>query len=224
MKREDTILSLFQCDSKKLVIKKIDMDHIESVLTSFSVFCHLWANFRPKISQFRHNICICVFITTFTMFNFTIISLFFIADTPHVSVYRSVNTQENDNAQLNCDYKSSSAAKVTWIRKNQILISGPEANNELDSKYQLFFASKDNQNRSTLVINNVANPDLGEYVCLVQNAVGDGNATIQLTYEPGTPILEDTHIHGDVVTTQWRIKSWQSLSEVMLKYQQKGVS
>lgn len=125
---------------------------------------------------------------------------------------------------MNCHYKSSSTAKVTWIRKNQIIISGPEANNERDGKYQLFFDSKDSQNRSKLVVNNVASTDLGEYVCVVQNAIGDGNATTQLTYEPETPILEDTHIHGDTVTTQWRIKSWQSLSEVMLKYQQKGVS
>lgn len=139
--------------------------------------------------------------------------------------HKKVNTQENDSAQLHCDYKSSSAATVTWIRKNQIILSGPDGDNERDDKYQLFFEAKDaHLNRSTLVVKNVNDHDLGDYVCTVRNSIGNGSATIGLTYEPETPILDDTHIHGDVVTTQWRIKSLQPLSEVMLNYKQKGVS
>lgn len=144
-----------------------------------------------------------------------------IADTPRVTAHKTVNTQENDNAELHCNYRSSSSADVTWIRNNHQLRQ--EDNEE---KYQVFFDSKgvDGQNRSTLLVKNVQNADLGIYVCEVRNSIGNGNANITLSYEPEVPVLEDTHIHGDIVTTQWKIRSWQALSEVMLKYQQKGVS
>lgn len=102
---------------------------------------------------------------------------------------------------------------------------GQDSNNEGDGKYQLFFESKDaHTNRSTLVVKNVNEGDLGDYVCQVRNTIGNGSATIGLTYEPEAPVLTDTHIHEDVVTTTWRIKSLQPLSEVMLNYKQKGVS
>lgn len=143
-----------------------------------------------------------------------------------MTAHRNVNTQEKDNAELFCDYKTSSAATVMWIRKNQVLSTGPDDNNKHQGKYQSFFETKgkEDRNRSTLVVTNVGNSDLGDYTCIVKNAIGDASATIILGYEPETPILEDTHIHGDTVTTQWKIRSWQSLSEVEVKYQQKGVS
>lgn len=149
----------------------------------------------------------------------------FVVDTPRVTAHRSIiNTKEGDNAELYCDFESSSESKVFW-RKDQkpLPIEGSHSGHR--SKYTVIFSEpkSPNKNTSILVISQVSSRDLGEYECTVQNNIGTENVTITLTMAPEPPHLHHTEKEQDEVITHWHIRSLQPLTEVLLNYQLKDV-
>lgn len=108
-------------------------------------------------------------------------------------------------------------SKVTWHKDEQVLLL-----NNLD-KFSTSNETKDEHHESNvLVIKNVDRQDLGDYECIVQNAIGKGHVRIHLGYEPEPPKFERLEIEGDTVTSHWVIRSLQQLNEVMLNYQKSG--
>lgn len=146
------------------------------------------------------------------------------ADIPRVSAHRSViNTKEGDNAELYCDYDSTTESRVVWYKDQQALQIGTH---ETRSKYSVIYGTQKspNKNTSILVVNNVKSKDLGVYECRVNNDIGAEAVTIELTYVPEPPKLHSVERDGDTVITHWHIRSMQKLTEIMLNYQLKGVS
>lgn len=141
-----------------------------------------------------------------------------VLDSPKVNAHRHiVNTKEGDDAELHCNYKSTTMSKVTWHKDTKQL--------RLDNhiKYSTFNETKDEHHESNvLLINNVVADDLGKYECTVQNAIGKGHVQIQLTYEPEPPKFDRVEINGDTVTVHWLIRSLLPLNEVVLNYQKSG--
>lgn len=145
-------------------------------------------------------------------------------DIPRVSAHRSViNTKESDNAELYCDYDSTTESHVVWYKDQQKLQIGTH---ESRSKYSVIYGPQKspNKNTSILVVNNVKSKDLGVYECRVNNEIGAEAVTIELTYVPEPPKLHSVERDGDTVITHWHIRSMQKLTEIMLNYQLKGVS
>ncbi|XP_037048344.1 lachesin-like isoform X2 [Bradysia coprophila] len=137
---------------------------------------------------------------------------------PKVNAHRHiVNTKEGDDAELHCNYKSTTMSRVTWHKNKESLRL-----NNLD-KYSTSNETKDEHHESNiLVIKNVERSDLGEYECEVQNSIGKGHVRIHLGYEPEPPKFERFDIDGDTIITHWKIRSLQPLNEVMLNYQKNG--
>lgn len=132
-----------------------------------------------------------------------------------------INTKTGDKAELYCEFETSTESKVTWRKDKKELPIQHEPNSKYFVVYKQETPSK---NTSILVINHVKPKDLGEYECQVANVIGSENVSIELTSAPEPPHLEKVEKEGDVVITHWHIRSLQPLTEVMLNYQQKGVS
>lgn len=79
-------------------------------------------------------------------------------------------------------------------------------------------------NSSILVISNIVATDVGDYECEVKNTIGKAHTSIHVSFLPESPIFEKIEHEGETVTTNWRIRSLQSLTEVMLNYKKSGVS
>lgn len=135
-----------------------------------------------------------------------------------------INTKEGDNAELYCDYDSSTKSDVTWY-KDQRQLPIPPHESRPTSKYSVIYKSprSPNKNTSILVVNNVKSKDLGVYECRVDNEIGSENVSIDLTFVPEPPKLHSVERDGDAVITHWHIRSMQPLKEIMLNYQLKGV-
>lgn len=132
-----------------------------------------------------------------------------------------INTKDGDTAELYCEFETSTESKVTWRKDKKEL----PIQHEPRSKYSVVYKQKtSSKNTSILVISNVKAKDLGEYECQVENEIGSENVSIELTSAPEPPQLHNVEKEGDVVITHWHIRSLQPLTEVMLNYQQKGVS
>lgn len=141
------------------------------------------------------------------------------ADIPRVSAHRSViNTKEGDNAELYCDYDSSTESQVVWYKDQRPIDTNQSRKFSLINK-----PPKSSKNTSILVVNNVKPKDLGVYECRVENEIGSENVTIELTYAPEPPKLHNVDHDGDTVITHWHIRSMLPLKEIMLNYQLKGV-
>lgn len=142
---------------------------------------------------------------------------------PHVTAERLVvNTKEGDNAELYCHFESTTETRVVWRKDQKALrIASPH---DIRSKYSVIYKPADNKNTSILVVSKIAATDLGEYECQVENIIGSEKVTIALTYLPEAPKLHNWEEEGKMVISHWRIRSLQPLKEVMLHYQQKGVS
>lgn len=79
--------------------------------------------------------------------------------------------------------------------------------------------------RITLQVRTVQASDLGTYECSVINAIGSGQAHVQLVLVPEPPIYEGENINEPpTVITHWSIRSHQPLSEVVLSYKNEKVS
>lgn len=139
--------------------------------------------------------------------------------TPRVKVSKSiVNTKEGDNAELHCEFETSTESRVIWFKGDEQLPIAPDTR----SKYYVTYASpKGNKNSSILVINKVKKTDLGQYTCKVENLIGSQNVNITLTFVPEPPTLQRIERDGDYTVTHWHIRSLQPLTEVMLKYRRK---
>lgn len=74
------------------------------------------------------------------------------------------------------------------------------------------------------MISNVVAADLGEYKCDIKNAIGKAHTIIHLNFLPEAPVFEKIVHSDDTVVTNWKIRSLQSLTEVMLNYKKNGVS
>ncbi|XP_055316107.1 titin-like [Sitodiplosis mosellana] len=141
---------------------------------------------------------------------------------PRVSAHRSViNTKEGDNAELYCDYDSTTESHVVWYKNQQKL---QIRTHEPRSKYSVIYRAPKSPNKKTsiLVVNNVKSTDLGVYECRVDNEIGTEKVTIELTYVPEPPKLRQVEREGDTVITHWHIPSMQKLQEIMLNYQLEG--
>lgn len=133
-----------------------------------------------------------------------------------------INSKEGDNAELYCEYETSTESRVTW-RKDQKQV--PISSHDTRAKYSVVYKQKSpSKNTSILIVSNVRANDLGEYECQVENAIGSENVSIELTNVPEPPQLHHVEQEANVVITHWHIRSLQPLTEVMLNYQQKGVS
>ncbi|KAJ6645241.1 Titin [Pseudolycoriella hygida] len=137
---------------------------------------------------------------------------------PRVSSHRHfVNTKEGDDAELHCNYKSTTISKVVWTKNKELL----HINNS--DKYTTTNETKGEHHASNvLLIKNVEKGDLGDYECEVQNSIGKGHVKIHLVYIPEPPKFDRYDIVGDTITTHWTIKSLKPLNEVMLNYQKSG--
>lgn len=149
-----------------------------------------------------------------------------ILDTPRVTVRKAVvNTKEGDDAELYCDFETSSESRVVWLKDGNVLPISPGL--EQRSKYSVVYGQpKGSKSNSILVVNKVKPTDLGQYECKVENNVGADKKrnTIELTFVPEPPHLQKIETDGKFTITHWHIRSLQPLTEVMLKYRQKDVS
>ena len=140
-------------------------------------------------------------------------------DSPKVSsAHHIVNTISGNDAELHCHFNSTTDASVTWRKENELV--------DIDDrkKYDVSTASKlTHHTKSTLVIKNVQDSDLGVYQCEVQNSIGIGHSRLHLVYVPEPPRFISYDTQDDTVITHWHINSFQPLTEVMLNYKKNGV-
>lgn len=137
-----------------------------------------------------------------------------------MTVHRSIiNTREADIAHLHCEYETTIESTATWLDNK-----GQPINQADPSKYKILRDVTDkNIHKSTLVIYNVNQNDLGKYLCKVGNELGAKDVNIELTYVPEPPKLNSTEQEGESVITHWHIRSLQPLTEVKLNYRRKDV-
>lgn len=149
--------------------------------------------------------------------------LFRTLDIPLVTARKSVvNTKENDDAELYCDFETFTESRVIWRKDGkQLQISTGQ---EPRSKYSAIYGQpKGSKNHAVLVVNKVQSTDLGQYECKVENKIGSELVKIELTFVPEPPHLQKIETDGKFTITHWHIRSMQPLTEVMLKYRQKDV-
>lgn len=82
----------------------------------------------------------------------------------------------------------------------------------------------DGHHRTSLQVRNVQSADLGQYRCVVRNAIGTGEAGVRLVLVPEPPRIESVDVKsvGHLVITHWSIRSHQALNEVALSYMKNG--
>lgn len=131
-----------------------------------------------------------------------------------------VNTKEGDNAELHCEFETSTESRVIWFKENEHL---PISSDTRSKYYVTYSESKGNKNNSILMINKVKKSDLGQYTCKVENVIGSQNVNITLQFTPEPPTLQRIERDGEYTITHWHIRSLQPLTEVMLKYRRKDV-
>lgn len=149
----------------------------------------------------------------------------FYIDAPRVSVHRSViNTEKGDRAELYCNFETNPSGTVKWSM-NGIELPISTANQVQSTNSRPKYSMKyPQQNTSVLIVSNVQQDDLGEYDCKVENQIGSENVTIELTFEPEPPQLQDVKSQDDgSIITVWHVRSLQELTEVKIYYNQKGV-
>lgn len=141
-----------------------------------------------------------------------------------MTVHRSiVNTKAGDNAELACDYETPMDSEVSWRFESKILPAASSTDSR--SKYTQLPSQLDkDKSRSLLVISKVEQRDLGDYECIVKNAMGESNVAIELTYVPEQPRLNHTEQEAGSLISHWHIRSLEPLTEVILDYKLKDVS
>jgi len=136
---------------------------------------------------------------------------------PIVSTHRhNVNTEKGATAELYCNYRAKPIGRSYFIKDGKTL--------QLSDKYSLKDSVHNDHNRTTLIVREVTDSDLGEYLCQVENAIGSNEVKVHVSYNPETPQFEDMTVEGNKVTLHWLVRSHQLLSEAMLDYQLTGVS
>lgn len=144
------------------------------------------------------------------------------SDTPRVKTSKSiVNTKEGDNAELHCEYETSTDSRVIWYKGDEQLPIAPDTRSKF---YVTSVSPRNGKNSSLLMVNKVKKSDLGQYTCKVENIIGQQNVNITLTFVPEPPTLQLIERDGDFTVSHWHIRSLQPLTEVMLKYRRKDVS
>ncbi|KAL9918307.1 neurotrimin isoform 1-T8 [Glossina fuscipes fuscipes] len=134
---------------------------------------------------------------------------------PKVTTHRHhINTNIGSNAELYCDYKSEPIAVTRWLKNGHSL--------SYSEKYMISYAKDKHFNRTTLIVNDVAEDDLGEYVCQAENALGTSELKTHLMLEPEKGQFEDIKILGNKVILNWIVRSLLPLSEAVLDYKLKG--
>ncbi|XP_017054028.1 protein amalgam [Drosophila ficusphila] len=134
---------------------------------------------------------------------------------PSVSTHRhNVNTESGATAELYCNYRAKPIGRSYFVKDGQTL--------QISEKYSLKDSVHHGHNRTTLIVREVTESDLGEYLCQVENAIGSNEVRIHVSYLPETPQFEDMSIEGNKVTLHWLVRSRQPLSEAMLDYQLNG--
>ncbi|EDX08195.1 GD11664 [Drosophila simulans] len=134
---------------------------------------------------------------------------------PIVSTHRhNVNTEKGATAELYCNYRAKPIGRSYFIKDGKTL--------QLSDKYSLKDSVHNGHNRTTLLVREVTDSDLGEYLCQVENAIGSNEVKVHVSYNPETPQFEDMTVEGNKVTLHWLVRSHQLLSEAMLDYQLTG--
>ncbi|EDW92125.1 protein turtle homolog A [Drosophila yakuba] len=134
---------------------------------------------------------------------------------PIVSTHRhNVNTEKGATAELYCNYRAKPIGRSYFIKDGKTL--------QLSDKYSLKDSVHNGHNRTTLLVREVTDSDLGEYLCQVENAIGSNEVKVHVSYNPETPQFEDMTAEGNKVTLHWLVRSHQPLSEAMLDYQLTG--
>ncbi|KAH8348832.1 hypothetical protein KR084_011655, partial [Drosophila pseudotakahashii] len=134
---------------------------------------------------------------------------------PIVSTHRhNVNTEKGATAELYCNFRAKPIGRSYFIKDGKTL--------QLSDKYSLKDSVHNGHNRSTLIVREVTDSDLGEYLCQVENAIGSNEVKVHVSYNPETPQFEDMSVEGNQVTLHWLVRSRQALSEAMLDYQVTG--
>ncbi|XP_030387280.1 lachesin [Scaptodrosophila lebanonensis] len=134
---------------------------------------------------------------------------------PNVWTHRHhVNAQAGGNADLHCDYRANPIASSFWLKNDKVL--------NLSEKYKIISSTHKGHNRTTLIVKDINDNDLGEYRCTVDNVIDSKQARVQLSYNPETPQFEDKKIDGSQVTLHWLVRSQQPLSEAVLDYKLSG--
>lgn len=125
---------------------------------------------------------------------------------------------EDGSAELHCNYKSTLPVTIVWSRDHQPIDMNDPLKYDVLSEYR-----NTTHNSSILLISNIVATDIGEYLCEVRNAIGKAHTSFHVSFLPETPIFEQIEYQDETVTTNWRIRSLQSLTEVMLNYKKSGV-
>uniref|UniRef100_A0A6P4EJ30 Neural cell adhesion molecule 2 n=1 Tax=Drosophila rhopaloa TaxID=1041015 RepID=A0A6P4EJ30_DRORH len=130
---------------------------------------------------------------------------------PLVSTHRHhVNTEKGATAELYCDYRAKPIGRSYFIKDGKSL--------QISEKYSFKDSMHKAHNRTTLIVRDVMDSDLGEYLCHVENSIGSNEVKVQVSYDPETPQFESETIEGNKVTLHWLVRSRQPLSEAMLNY------
>lgn len=80
-----------------------------------------------------------------------------------------VHGGEGDNAVLSCTVHGHPTPTVSWMRDHRLI---PSSNH---------FVGHDAAHRYTLTLENVSEPDFGEYTCDASNNLGSEQGKIRLT-------------------------------------------
>lgn len=142
-----------------------------------------------------------------------------------------INTKEGDNAELYCNFETNPSGTIKWSKDGDELPVSPAFNSRSKYLLKMLYENPSSQqqnsaqkNASVLIVSNVQTSDLGYYDCQVQNQIGTENVTIELTYAPEPPHLQDVQPenNGDIITV-WHVRSLQELTEIKIIYEQDGV-
>ncbi|KAH8299683.1 hypothetical protein KR044_004548, partial [Drosophila immigrans] len=130
---------------------------------------------------------------------------------PKVSTHRHhVNAEQGGSAEIYCDYRANPIAISFFIKDGKTL--------SLSDKYSIKNSLHKQHNRTTLVVKDIDESDLGEYQCHVENSIGSNEVNVHLSYAPETPQFESSTVEGNKATMHWLVRSLKPLSEAVLDY------
>lgn len=122
-----------------------------------------------------------------------------------------INTAIGENTEVVCLYRSyPEARKIQWYRGDELLHNS--------AKFTIVNDRHNHHERTRLSIHDVEQKDLVDYVCKVENALGESSAKSILGLLPGGAHLVHSNFSDGLLHTMWRVRSAQPLSDLQILY------
>lgn len=122
-----------------------------------------------------------------------------------------INTAIGENTEVACLYRSyPEARKIQWYRGDELLHNSV--------RFTIVNDFHNHHKRTRLVIKDVEQKDLVDYVCKIENALGESSAKSILGLLPGGAHLVHSNFSDGLLHTAWRVRSAQPLSDLQILY------